>query len=314
MTPPSVTVVVPLYNGRDLIGDCLRSVPAHAELIVVDDGSTDGAPDLVAREFPAARLLRNDTNRGFGATCNRGLAAAHGAVRVVLNSDARLLPGSIDSLCAAFADPDVGIAGPRLTFADGSHQTSAAAFPTPASIVTGSFLLNELARRVRPGKRFRWELGMAEADHADDRDVDWVKGACLAIRDRCFDATGGFDEAYYMYVEETDLCLRARQLGWRVRYVAGARVVHLGQGSTGDPAVHARRYLQSEERFMVRAHGDGVLGRWAAARAAGSLAKVVALAPAAALSRRARHRWRWHWHAAGYMVRRLMSARHEEAG
>ncbi len=116
VTKRSVSVIVPLFNGRDRVDWCLDSVPDHAELIVVDDVSTDGAPDYVEHEHPRATLLRNDVNAGFGTTANRGLFAASGDVRVVLNSDARLLPGALEQLSRAFDDPNVGIAGPRLQF------------------------------------------------------------------------------------------------------------------------------------------------------------------------------------------------------
>ena len=297
-----VSVVVPLYNGRHLVPDCLRSIPSGVEVIVCDDGSTDGAPELVEESFPNVRLLRGERNVGFGANANRGLRAATGRVRVVLNTDARFHDGALEALVAAFDDDAVGIAGPRLVFADGSHQTSAASFPTVASTFTGSFLLNDLWRAVvrRP---FRWELGMARADHDHSHDVEWVKGACIAVRDRCVEDTGGFDEGYFMYAEEADLCLRASRAGWRVRYVADATVTHLGGGSTGDPTVHAVRFLDSEARFFERAYGAAVLPRWRAARTIGSALKVVLLAPPAPFSRRARARWRWHRAALGRLAR-----------
>jgi N-acetylglucosaminyl-diphospho-decaprenol L-rhamnosyltransferase len=289
-----VTVVVPLYNGRHLIADCLWSIPDGAEIIVVDDGSTDGAPQLVEELFPHVVLLRNERNLGFGATCNRGLAAGRRPIRVVLNSDARFLAGSLDALQRAFEDPSVGIAGARRVFPDGTHQTSAASFPTVGSIVTGSFLLNEVFRRVFPNRRFPFELGLARRDHDRDRDVDWVSGTCLALRDECYEATGGFDETFHLYVEETDLCWRAWQQGWRVRFVAGATVEHHGGGSTGDPVLHARRFLRSEALFLTRVHGPSVIVRWQAARLAGSLAKTALLALPGLLDPRARARWRWH--------------------
>lgn len=299
---PRASVIVPLYNGRHLIEACLTSIPSGVEIVVVDDCSSDGAPEFVAERFPGVTLVRNERNLGFGSTSNRGLHAASGEIRIVLNSDARFTPGAMETLVATFDDPEVGVAGPRLVFGDGSHQTSAASFPTLGSIVAGSFLLNDIYRALRPGRRFRWELGMARADHLADRDVDWVKGACFAVRDACLAATGGFDEGYYMYVEETDLCLRARREGWRVRFVAGATVVHLGGGSTGDPAVHARRYLASERRFMHRAYGAGIDARWRLARLLGAVIKVVALAPPAVISSRARTRWRWQWAALRFVL------------
>lgn len=293
MLTPRVSVIVPLFNGKGLIAACLESIDDSAEIIVVDDCSTDGAPELVAQRFPNVKLLRNDSNVGFGTTSNRGLIEATGTVRVVLNSDARLQPGALKRLVAAFDDPEVGVAGGRRLFPDGSHQTSAARFPTPGSIITGSFLLNEVYRWVRPSGRFPFELGMAKRDHAHDHEVDWVSGTCIALRDGCLADTGGFDENYYLYGEETDLCWRAGQAGWQVKYVAGARVVHLGGGSTGDPSVHARRFIASEGRFMVRAYGLGGWRRWRAARVLGSAIKSVVLVVPAAFSRRVRTRWRW---------------------
>ena len=300
----TVSVVVPLYNGRHLVDACLGSIPDDVEVIAVDDASSDGVGDVVADRHPRVRLLRNDVNLGFGATANRGLAAASGRVRLVLNSDARLRPGALDALVAAFdADPGVGIAGARLVFADGSHQTSAAAFPSVGGVLAGSFLLNELHQRLRPGHAFPWPMGLTEAEHQDDRDVDWVIGAALAIRDRCFDAIGGFDAGYFLYGEETDLCWRAHQAGWRVRFVAGAVVEHDGGGSTGDPGAHARRFLVSERRFFARAHGERSLRRWRTARIVGSIAKIGLLALPALADRRARQRLRWHIAAVAHLVR-----------
>ena len=292
---------MPLFNGRDVIGRCLETIPDHVEAIVVDDGSTDGAPDLVAARFPFVRILRNSSNLGFGATANRGLQNASGAVRVVLNSDARLRPGALDELVGAFRDQRVGIAGARLVFPDGSHQTSAASFPTPGRTLAGSFLLNEMYRSLWPRGRFRWELGMARRDHDRDRDVDWVMGTCIAIRDLCLQDVGGFDEAYFMYVEETDLCWRAHSAGWLVRYVSSSVVEHEGGGSSGDPSQHAERLLSSEARFMLRSYGPAGLERWAMARLIGSAAKTVILLPVMALDRRLRARWRWQWAALRYI-------------
>ena len=288
-----VSVIVPLHNGPDLVRQCLRSIPSGAPVFVVDDASTDAAPAVVEREFPHVTLLRNERNLGFAATANRGLLGATTPVRVVLNSDARLRPGALEHLVAAFTDPAVGIAGPRLVFPDGSHQTSAAAFPTAARILTGSFLLNELYRAAVPSGRFPLELGMARRDHDHDHDVDWVPGTCLAIREECLDQTGGFDAGYFFYIEDTDLCWRAGQLGWRVRYVSGAVVEHTGGMSGGDAPVQARRLVDGEARFITRAYGPRALPRWRAARVAGGLLKAAVFLVPSAFSARARARFRW---------------------
>ncbi|MHB8669968.1 MAG: glycosyltransferase family 2 protein [Acidimicrobiales bacterium] len=288
-----VAVVVPLYNGRDLIADCLSSVPEGVDIVVVDDASVDGAPELVERDFPGIKLLRNDRNLGFGSAANRGLRACTAEIRVVLNSDARLRPGALEHLREAFRDPEVGVAGPRLVFPDGTHQTSAARFHSVASIMAGAFVLNEVYRFLRPSGRFPFELGLVRRDHDIDQNVDWVLGACIAIRAACLDDIDGFDEGYYMYGEDMDLCWRAHQSAWTVRYVAGAVVEHLGGGSTGEPRLNARRMMRSEERFMARAHGPGALWRWRSARAVSAAMKIVVLAIPAMFDRRIRHRLLW---------------------
>lgn len=290
-------MVVPVHNHFELVRAAVGSVDRPAEIIVVDDCSDDGAADRVEAELPSVTLLRNDRNVGFGVTANRGLARASGRVRVVLNSDARLRPGALGRLVAAFDDPRVGVAGPRLVFPDGSHQLSAARFPTPQNLLAGSFLLNDAYRRLRPGGRFRWELGMSRADHGRDQDVDWVMGACLALRDAAYAATGGFDPGYFMYMEEADLCLRAARAGWRVRYVAGAVVEHVGGGSGGDPRRQARLLLANERRFMARAYGPGADRAWRRSRLLGSAVKAAVLAPLAPFDARVRGRLAWQWTA-----------------
>lgn len=297
MPVDGVTVVVPVHNGAHLIRHCLASVPVGAEIIAVDDCSTDDAPQIIEAEFPAVTLIRNERNLGFGSTCNVGIQRATGDVVVLLNTDARLGAGALERLVAAFDDDKVGIAGPRLVFADGSAQTSAGWFPTPRRIFMGSFLANDVLARLRPGRAADWSIGLAKRDHEQDRDVDWVQGACLAIHRRCLADVGGFDEAYYMYVEETDLCWRAREHGWRARYVAAAVVEHDGGGSTGHPETQARRLLDSEARFISRSLGPAALGRWAAARRFGAALKILLLALPAVASGRLRGRLRWQWAA-----------------
>ena len=279
----AVSVIVPLHNGEAFIGDCLASVPPEAELIVVDDASRDGAPEVVRRRFPRAVLVRNEQNLGFAASCNRGISISTGRVKVFLNSDARLHPGALDELVAAFDDPAVGIAGPRLLFPDGRHQVSAASFPTPLRLFLGS-------------------LRMARRDHRTDRDVDWVMGTCLAIHERCLADVGGFDERYFLYVEETDLCWRARRAGWRVRYVASGTVDHDIAGSIEQPS-NAGRHLAGEARFMLTTGGAGALVRWRVARTLGAGFRIAALALPALWSSRARLRLRWQVSALGNALR-----------
>jgi len=292
-------VIVPLHNGADLIAACLASVPSDVELIVVDDASQDGAPDVVAEGFPAAILLRNDHNLGFAATCNHGLRRSRAPIKVLLNSDARLQDGALDALIAAFEDPAVGIAGPRLVFPDGRHQVSAASFPTPTKLFVGGLGVTELLGTVWPRGARALELGMPKRDHCADQDVDWVMGTCLAIHERCLADVGGFDEGYFLYVEETDLCLRASRAGWRVRFVAGGTVEHDIGGSIEDLA-DARRQLAGEARYMLMSSGPATLVRWRVARTLGAALRIVLLAVPSLVSAATRQRLRWQASALRY--------------
>ncbi|HZT66408.1 MAG TPA: glycosyltransferase family 2 protein [Acidimicrobiales bacterium] len=299
---PSLSVVIPAYGRYDLVEQAVSSVDVAAEVIVVDDCSPGGVPDGVESWSPGLRLIRNPVNLGFGATANRGLAAAGGQVRVVLNSDARPRPGALSALLEAFrGDPAVGIAGPRLVFPDGSHQLSAARDPTAARVLAGSFALNDAVRGLFPGVRFPWEFGMSRVDHASSHDVDWVMGACICIRDVALADVEGFDTNYYMYLEEADLCYRARQGGWKIRYVAEAVVEHEGHGSGRDPAEHARRLVSSERRYFEKTYGPASLRGWRRSRLLGSVLKMAAFSVPALLDRRLRDRFRWHWAAVQVM-------------
>jgi len=203
-----ISVVIPTFNTAEMTLRCCRSVPDAAEVIVADDGSTDGTAELVA---PFARVVRLDVNRGFAAAANAGVAAAIGRIILLLNSDAVAQPGALDAMVAAFdADPKLGVAGARLLNEDGSPQWSGGATPTLAwmiGVVSGAGHLARSFRRSR-GER---------------RDVDWVSGAAMAFRREVWHP---LNDRYLFYCQDIDFCLAARDAGWKVRIVEDARVVH----------------------------------------------------------------------------------------
>lgn len=222
---PDVTVVVVNYNGGDLTPACLETVPPGAETIVVDNGSRDGSPEAIAARFPGVRLLRNPVNRGFAAAVNRALEEARGRYVCLLNNDARLTPGALEGLVAFMdAHPDVGMCAPQLLHEDGRRQHSFDNFPSLATVFLNKSLLRLLVPRRFPSKRL---------EVAEPIDVESVIGACMLVRKDLVDRIGPLDEAYFLFLEETDWCLRARRAGARVTFVPSARVVHL-QGRTRD--------------------------------------------------------------------------------
>jgi N-acetylglucosaminyl-diphospho-decaprenol L-rhamnosyltransferase len=258
--PPRVTAVVVSHNTREDLRRCLRSVQAHAglpcEVIVVDNASADGSADMVGAEFAEARLFRNRENVGFSRANNQGLRAAAGGYVLVLNSDAELTPGALPALAALLdARPRVGAVGPRTLNADGTVQVSFGPALTP--------LAEWRQRRLVGGARRRdpTALDEAEARAAAEGEPDWVSGSCLLARKEALDAVGGFDEAFFLYEEDVDLCLRLRRAGWGIVFTPAATVVHhLGRSMQADPARARLEYHRSHIRYYRKHNGPFLTG------------------------------------------------------
>ncbi|HUY85730.1 MAG TPA: glycosyltransferase family 2 protein [Acidimicrobiales bacterium] len=206
-----------------------------SQIVVVDNADTCD-PNVLAGtlgEFdPPVQLVRPGVNLGYGAGINRGVASIDGNASIVLvcNPDLVFDQGSISNMIGAF-DPSrldpIAIVGPRICSPDGATYPSARRFPDPVTAA-----VHALAGFFRPGNRFSKKYRMEDIEMGESTQVDWVSGACMMVRRDCFEALGGFDEAFFMYVEDVDLCWRARVAGWRVVYVPSAKVVHLQGVST----------------------------------------------------------------------------------
>lgn len=225
-----VDVVVVNWNAGGYLAGCLESVHASAKgsewlgrIIVVDNASTDQSLELAApwlRE-PGTVLIRNAENRGFGVACNQGAREGSAALLLFLNPDARLLPGVIDRVRQFLASPAggaVGICGVRILDDDGRPSVVGGPFPTPRLIIGHMTGLWRVAPALFPRR-----LPPAPAE---SQFMDHVIGAFLVIRRQIFEQVGGFDERYFMYHEEIDLCLRCRELGWSTFYLADVHVFH----------------------------------------------------------------------------------------
>lgn len=232
---PRLSVVVPTHQTRELTLRCVGSVRAacpaeSSEIVVVDDGSTDGTAEALARCHPGVRVISLVPGRGFTAAANLGMALARGELLFLLNSDTELEPSTVPRLRAAFdANPRLGVAGVDLRFPDGRPQWSAGRLPTRLWL----FGLASGAARVLgrlPGYRRLKPEGGARGR------VDWVCGAAMMIRRQVWTAVGGFDERFRFYCQDLDLCLRVRDAGWEVEVVPRARVTHLGGATIGQRA------------------------------------------------------------------------------
>jgi N-acetylglucosaminyl-diphospho-decaprenol L-rhamnosyltransferase len=225
-----VTAVVVNYNARDVLVACLTSLRAEGvdEIVVVDNGSVDGSESVVRGTDPAAVWLPSGANVGYGRAANLGAASTGSGAVLVCNPDVVVRPGAVAALVGALeADPNVGIVGPRLLNADGTIYPSARSFPSIVDAV-GHGLLG----LIWPANPFSRRYKMLDWDHADERWVDWVSGACLLIRREAWEEIGGFDPSFFMYMEDVDLCWRAGRAGWGVLYQPGGEVTHLQGVST----------------------------------------------------------------------------------
>ena len=227
-----LSAIVVTYNAAPWIERSLESLRGTgAEVIVVDNGSTDGTPELVRERFPESRVIEQ-ANRGFGAGNNTGMRAASGRYFLLLNPDAWLTEGALEHL-VSFADehPEAGVVGPRLLNPDGSLQRSVRGYPTPWRLATEYFFLRKLAPRTEALNA----LFGAGFDHKTVREADYLFGACLLVRRDAVDSIGGFDEDFFLMSEEVDWLYRFRQAGWKVLFYPGAEAYHV-VGASLNPA------------------------------------------------------------------------------
>jgi N-acetylglucosaminyl-diphospho-decaprenol L-rhamnosyltransferase len=232
MSENGLDVVVVSYRCEDLLRRCLASLRQHPpsramRVQVVDNASGDGTAEMVVSEFPAVELTVNPSNLGFSAANNLALRRGEAEYALVLNPDTRLTPGALDALLELMdSRPDVGMCGPRLERPDGSFDhASRRAFPTPLSAL-GHF--SGVGRRLGSGP-----LAAYRAPDVERGPVDAINGAFMLIRRRALDEVGFFDERYWMYMEDLDLCYRFHAAGWGIWFEPSVTVIHEKAGTSG---------------------------------------------------------------------------------
>jgi len=255
----SLSVVIVNYNAGNHLARCLASLVAHLAgrdwlAVVVDNCSADGSADAAVDLDPRITLLRNERNVGFGRACNQGVFATSGALILFLNPDGRLLPGAVDRLEAELdAHPDCAVIGPAVVNDDGTIQGSGRGDP---NMLTGLFGRSTLLTRLFPRAalaRRNVVLEPGPGQGGSSIKVDWVSGSCMLARRSAFEQVGGFDEAFFLYWEDADLCRRLRHARWQTRYVPGARVEHSqGRSSLTAPAASIRAFHRSAYLYYVR--------------------------------------------------------------
>ncbi len=252
MPPPSLDVVIVSYNTKTDTLACLRSLFAAPpsglnRTWVVDNASGDGSVDAIRQAWPKVDVIALEKNAGFGAANNVALRRSDAALVLLLNSDTIVPAGQIDALVARLEATGAVAAGPRLVDGEGRPEISYGRMLSPLTELTQRFRVRVAARSSGWARRY------ATALVADERQVDWVSGACLLLRREAGAAAGFFDERYFLYEEDVDLCAALRARGGRVFFTSQAEVIHLrGRSQTSSGAAGPSHYDRSHVAFYQK--------------------------------------------------------------
>ena len=238
-----LTIAIISYNTRDLLLACLKSIQDTTkdvgyELIVVDNASSDGSVLAVRAQFPQARVIANQDNGGYAKACNQAVAIGTGRYVLFLNSDTVMKARTLCTMVTCLdAQPDVGAVSCLQRNEAGQVLRSCFPFPSVRDHLRYSAWIPMIIKQMG---------GVApELDFTVSQDVEWANGACLMVRRGLFDQLGGFDNHFFMYFEDVDLCRRIHQQGYRVRHAADGEVVHL----IGRSSVEHRDQLNVQWEF-----------------------------------------------------------------
>jgi N-acetylglucosaminyl-diphospho-decaprenol L-rhamnosyltransferase len=287
-----LTISIVNAGSRDVLLSCLDSLhrslrdDVATEIVVLDNGSDDGSVDAVKERFPGVTVIAQEFRAGFAANHNRVIRATSGRYVLLVNPDTFSEDWSFDRLVAEMdRHPRVGALGPRLVYPNGRPQASAWRFPTPARCLLGLLTLGR--------------AGITQSTGELPRRVDWLIGSALLLRRSAVEAVGLFDEGFFLYFEEVDLCFRLDRAGWQMRYFPAVTVAHY-KGDLGGHASQRRvnEWWRGQHRYWRKHHS--AVGARVAAFAVGSryvAATVRALlrrdeARAALMRRHARNAWR----------------------
>ncbi len=230
---PRVSIIIVNWNGRELLERCLASITARVstphEVIVVDNGSSDGTPAMVIEKFPAVKLIHNSTNRGFSAANNQGWTQAVSQAVFFLNADTELTVDPFPVLLENFERNDrIGAVAPRLLNPDGSFQASIRHWPRWSDQVITLLKLRHLLRRTPVMQRY---YDQRYATASEPIDVDEIMGAAILARRETLVELGGWDEGYWIWFDDVDFCQRLHRAGWLVAYDPRTSLIHIGGSS-----------------------------------------------------------------------------------
>ncbi|MFZ5995729.1 MAG: glycosyltransferase family 2 protein [Thermodesulfobacteriota bacterium] len=248
-----VTIGIATWNAAGLLRDCLTSIVKNVtgltyEVVVVDNGSVDGTPDIMRDEFPDFIFIRNQSNEGVARARNKCLDVTDSRYVILLDVDTIIHPGSLETLVEVMdRHPHAGIGGPMLLNPDNSIQLSCRTFQTPLTVLFRGTLLG----RLFPKSSFVKSHLMTDWDHRDIRSVDWMMGACHIIRRETLTDIGKLDQGFFYLYEDVEYCWRARKKRWDVLYIPQSRITHIYQRQSACRFnIMTIRHIKSICRFM----------------------------------------------------------------
>lgn len=265
MNKPSIDIVIVNFNSSDYTINCINSIYASGEplklrIIVVDNGSYD-YPDRIKQTFPDIDLFINKQNHGFAKAVNFALAQSDSDTAILLNPDTDIYDGFFSkALRYLDAHKDIAIIGPQVLDDDGVVQGSARRFP---NVLTSIFGRRSPLTRLFPNNPVTKREFVCFNGNGAPMDVDWVSGACMVVRKKAFEQVGGFDERFFMYWEDTDLCKQLKSAGWRIVYLPEAQIFHhTGVSSDTEPILSiyhfhrscfllCKKHLRGPKRYML---------------------------------------------------------------
>jgi GT2 family glycosyltransferase len=252
---PDVSIIIVNWNTRELLSSCLAAVfttihKCSIEVLVVDNGSVDGSPQMVRDQFPQVHLIENQENLGFARANNQAIQQCRGGFILLLNSDAFLQEGAIDQMIDfLLLNRQAGIVGPRLLYPDGRRQKSHGPLPTLASETISLAGFDKL----------HWPIKRIKL--SDPFETGFVSGACMMARRSMLQEIGLLDEDFFFFSEEIDLCYRARKAGWKVFFVPSAAAVHMEAGSSGMTANRRLRLYRGKLRYFAKHYDENAKTR-----------------------------------------------------
>lgn len=282
-----LSIAIVNWNTRDLLRNCLKSVYENlngidAEVIVVDNRSSDDSVQMVKHEFPDVKLIESPENLGFARANNLAFEAADGKYFLLLNSDTVVLENAFSKMIDFLeTHTEAGAVGCRLLNGDGTLQRSCSPFPTPITELFDALYLSKLF----PKSRIFGAYSMSYWDFNSVREVDFVGGSCMLLRRIALERIGLLDAGFFMYSEEADLCYRLKKACWKVYFLPDAKIIHYGgQSAKHDVNRMAVELYKSKYIFIKKHHGLIPALAYKAVVAVSSIARLAAWAPGAVIS------------------------------